>query len=336
MKRVIIGAAGIVALGIIASPAFAQDPKLQLGLPGIPPVFGTVLQYTAQDAGLFKKYGVDVTLRPFDSGAAAARAVQSGNIDISLSPTPVVVNMIANAGVNMATIWGMENPDWLISTTDPAIKKCADVKGQAVGVDSINGARSVALREMLAPCNLKTSDVQEVALSTNVGSAMVAGQIKVGVLHIDDVPVIEEQMKKKLGTVVLLKDVNPLNHYLVFVVLRDALAKNRDAYVRLLAAQIEGVRYMKDPKNADQVAKSAAPTGRSPAVAKAALGEYFKMDFWPVDKDGLSRKNLEEVVEIQKRTGGIKEADKAPAYDKLVDTSLWQDALKMVQAKGGK
>ena len=148
MKRVIIGAAGIVALGIIASPAFAQDPKLQLGLPGIPPVFGTVLQYTAQDAGLFKKYGVDVTLRPFDSGAAAARAVQSGNIDISLSPTPVVVNMIANAGVNMATIWGMENPDWLISTTDPAIKKCADVKGQVMNQGRKEGESALQAQQL--------------------------------------------------------------------------------------------------------------------------------------------------------------------------------------------
>ena len=336
MNRLVVGATLAAALSLAASATLAQDPKIQLGLPGIPPVFGTVLQYTAQDVGLFRKYGVDVTLRPFDSGAAAARAVQSGNIDVSLSPTPVAVNMVANAGVNMVTIWGMENPDWVISVTDPAIKKCADVKGQAVGVDSINGARSVALREMIAPCGLKSADVQEVALSTNVGSAMVAGQIKVGVLHIDDVPVVEEQMKKKLTTIVAMKDVNPLNHYLVFVVLRDSLEKNRDAFVRLLAAQIEGVRYLKDPKNADQVAKSAAPTGRSPSVAKAALVEYLKMDFWPVDKDGLARKNLEAVVGIQEKTGGIKDAAKAPAFDKLVDASLWQDAWKMFQAKGGK
>ena len=81
----------------LAQSAAAEDAKIAFGLPGIPPVFGTVLQYTAREEGLFKKYGVDVTLRPFDSGAAAARAVQSGNIDISLSPTPVIVNMTSNA-----------------------------------------------------------------------------------------------------------------------------------------------------------------------------------------------------------------------------------------------
>ena len=328
-----LGATLVLALAHTAS---AQEAKLAFGLPGIPPVFGTVLQYTAREEGLFKKYGVDVTLREFDSGAAAARAVQSGNIDISLSPTPVIVNMMSNAGVDMVTIWGMENADWVLAATDPAIKACADVKGQGIGVDSINGARSVALREMIAPCGLKAGDVQEVPLGTNVHAAMVAGQLKVGVLHIDDIPIIEEQIKKKLIYIITMKEVNPVNHYLVLVVLRETLVKKRDAYVRLLAAHIEAAAFIKDPKNVDRVAQIAGPTGRSPSVAKAALAEYLKMEFWPVGHDGLTRKNLDAVVEIQKKTGGIREGKTPVAYDKLADPSVFRDALAMAKARGGK
>jgi NitT/TauT family transport system substrate-binding protein len=325
-------AAALAGLVGVATATQAEE-KLTLGLPGVPPVFATTLQYTAQDEGFFKKYGVDVTLRPFDSGAAAARAVQSGNIDVSFSPTPVIVNMTSNAGVDMVSIYGLENPDWVLATTDPALKTCAQMKGQGIGVDSINGARSVALHEMLAPCGLKGSDVQEIPLGTNVGSAMVAGQLKVGVLHIDDVPIVEEQTKKELTFVTTMQQVNPLNHYLVFVALRDNLAKKRDAFVRLLAAQIDATRFMKDPKNADKVAKYAAPTGRSPSVAKAALAKYLAMEFWPVDHDGLTQKNLDAVIAIQQRTGGIKEGKTPVAYGKLVDTTVWRDALAMVNAK---
>jgi len=320
----------------LAQSAAAEDAKIAFGLPGIPPVFGTVLQYTAREEGLFKKYGVDVTLRPFDSGAAAARAVQSGNIDISLSPTPVIVNMTSNAGVDLVTIWGMENTDWVLAATDEKYKACADVKGQGIGVDSINGARSVALREMIAPCGLKAGDVQEVALGTNVHAAMVAGQLKVGVLHIDDIPVIEEQIKRKLVYITTMKQVNPVNHYLVLVVLREALAKKRDAFVRLLAAHVEAASFIKDPKNADRVAAIAAPTGRTPSVAKAALAKYLEMDFWPVGHDGLAKKNLDAVVEIQKKTGGIREGKTPVAYDKLADPSVFRDAMAMVKARGGK
>jgi NitT/TauT family transport system substrate-binding protein len=334
-KRLSIALVTVAALaGLWGTPSGARAAeKLTLGLPAVPPVFGTTLQYTAQDEGLFKKYGVDVALRPFDSGAAAARAVQSGNIEVSLSPTPVIVNMTSNAGVDMVAIWGMENPDWVLATTDPALKACAALKGQGIGVDSINGARSVALHEMIAPCGLKGADVQEIPLSSNVGAAMVAGQLKVGVLHIDDVPIIEEQIKKELTFVTTMHQVNPLNHYLSLVVLRDTLAKKRDVFVRLVAAHIEAARFLKDPKNADKVAKYAAPTGRSQSVAKAALAKYLSIDFWPIDHDGLSEKNLDAVVAIQKRTGGIKPGKTPITYAKLVDETVYRDAMAMVNGK---
>jgi NitT/TauT family transport system substrate-binding protein len=329
-------AAAATAAFATASGAAAQDTKVSFGMPGVPPAFVSVLQYTARDAGFFKKYGLDVTLREFDSGASAARAVQSGDIDISLSPTPVIINMISNAGVNMVAIYGMENNDYVLATTDPAFKACADVKGQGIGVDSINGARSVALHEMIAPCGLKGTDVQEIPLSTNAGAAMVAGQLKIAVLHLDDVPVVEEQMNKKLSFITSSKEVNPINHYMVLVALRDTVAKKRDTMVRLVAADIDATRFIKDPKNWDKVSIMAAPSGRSPSVAKAAVEKYLAMDFWPVGNAGLTQKNLDEVVDIQKKTGGIKPGATAVTYDKLVDTSIWTDAMKMVDAKDGK
>ena len=143
-------------------------------------------------------------------------------------------------------------------------------------------------------------------------------------------------MKKKLIYITTMKQVNPVNHYLVLTVLRENLAKKRDAFVRLLAAHIEAATFIKDPKNADRVATIAAPTGRSASVAKAALAEYLKMDFWPVGNDGLAKKNLDAVVEIQKKTGGIREGKTPVAYDKLADASVFRDALAMVKARGGK
>lgn len=324
---------GIAAVFAMLAPgaAMAQE-KLSFGLPGVPPIFATVLEYVARDQGLYKKYGVDVTLRNFDSGTVAARAVQTGDIDLSLSPTPVIINMASNANVETVAFWGMENTDWVLASLDPKIAKCADVKGQGVGVDTINGARSIALREMIAPCGLKTSDVQEVPLGSNTASAMVAGQLKVGVLHIDDVPTIEEQAKAKLTFVTSMHDVNPVNHYLVLVALRDTLAKKRDAFVRLTAAHIEAARFLKDPKNADRVAEIAAVTGLKPNISKPALAKFLDIEFWPVDHDGLKQKNIEAVAEIQKKTGGIREGKTAVPYDKFTDASIYRDAMAMVKA----
>src|SRR5499433_2830471 len=112
------------------APALAAE-KLVFALPAVPPVFAGVVALVAKDAGLFKKYGLEVDVKPFDSGAAAAQAVVAGNVDLSLSPTPVVVRMISNANVELVGIYGMEHPDWLLGSVDPKLGKCQDLKGQA-------------------------------------------------------------------------------------------------------------------------------------------------------------------------------------------------------------
>ena len=65
-------------------------------------------------------------MRAFETGVAAARAVAAGQIDWAIAPTPVLVNMVSNAKVNLIGIYGLPNPDWLIGSTDPQrIRDCA-------------------------------------------------------------------------------------------------------------------------------------------------------------------------------------------------------------------
>jgi NitT/TauT family transport system substrate-binding protein len=317
-----------VALSGLAGGASAQD-SVTIGLPGIPPVFVNTQAFVAEQQKLFAKYGVKVTLRPFDSGAAAARAVASGNIDLSMSPSPLVVTMVSNnPNVGLVSIYGYEKPDWLIGSLDPAIAKCEDVKGKPVGVDSLGGARSIALNVMMRECKLAAKDTQQVPLSANVGTAMISGQLKVGVLHIDDVPIIEREAKKKVIRVVDINDVAKINHYLALVTTKKLVKEKRDTLVRVVAAYIEAERFIRDPKNWDAAAKAAAPTSRSESDAKWALERYVAMEFWPRG-NGLKKQNVEAVLAVQKKVGNIKGA---PAkYDDLVDLSIYDAALKLVK-----
>ena len=320
MSRALCGA----AMAFASAPAFAE--KLTLAMPGVPPVFGSVVTYVAKEEGFFKKHGVDVEVRNFDSGAAAAQAVVAGSIDASLSPTPVIVRMISNAGVDLVSFYGMPNPDWLLGSVDPSLSKCQDVKGQGVGVDSIGGARAVALEQLIRPCGLKVDQVKLVPLSTNVGAAMLAGQLKLGVLHLDDVPVLEEQLGRKLTVVQSFKDVNQRSHYLVMVALRDKLKEKRDSYVRLVAALIDATKFTLDSKNLDRVAQIATVTGRTPKTAKETLPLFVRIELWPAGNDGLGKDNLEAVVATEKELGGIKPGKTPVAYEKLVDRTVWKDA----------
>lgn len=321
----------ILALGwaLGASPAWADGPKVVLGVPGIPPIFASVLPHVAAELGLFKKYGADVEVRNFEAGVAAARAVAAGQIDLAVAPTPVLVSMVSNAKVNLVGIYGLPNPDWLIGSTDAQKSSCTDLKGQPVGVDAIGGARSEALKEMLAPCNLAPDDVKQVALGSNTAPAMVAGQLTFGVLHLDDVPVIEGQLKRKVTVITTLKQVSPVSHYLTLVARADKVQEKRDAYVRTLAALIDAGRFMRDPKNLDATAKIAAVTGHSEDENKTSIVRYNELEQWPNGTDGLQREKIEAVIATQVKLGGIKPGTTPVTYEQFVDESLWADAAKL-------
>jgi len=324
-----------LALSLSAAAAWsaAEAPvgRLSMAVPGVPPVFSGMIAFVARDEGLFKKHGVEVEVRPFDSGAAAAQAVVAGGVDFSLSPTPVIVRMVSNGNVDLVGIYGMEHPDWLLGSADPAKVKCADLKGEAVGVDSIGGARAVALGELLRPCGLKIEDVKLVSLSSNVGAAIIGGQIKFGVLHTDDVPVLEEQMGKPIAVVASFREVNPLSHYNLIVVTRARLKEKRDAYVRALAAIVDAGKFMVDPRNADGVAKIATVTGRTARLAGEILPRLYRIEFWPQGSDGLARANIENVVKVEQQLGGIKPGKTPVTYERLVDRTVWKDANALVK-----
>ena len=324
-------AGGVLLAALLAgiAPAAAQE-KIVVAIPGVPPIYSVTIAFVAEKLGFFKKHGVDVEIRPFDNGTAAARAVVAGDIDMAWSPTPPVINQVSNADVPLVAVYGMPNPDWVIGTTE-AGKTCKDMAGQDVAVDSINGARSIALRSMLTGCpGVKIEDIKQIALGSTPGAALLAGRLQFAVLHLDDLAEIEHQ-GKKLNILLAMKNTNPTSHYLIMVVRKDNLEKKRDAIVRSVAGMVEAARFMQDPKNADTVAEVAAVTGHNKEVNKAALKAYLDIEFWAAKDDGMPRNKIEAVAALMKKIGSIKPDKEPVSYDAFVDGTVWKDANAMVK-----
>ena len=330
-RRTLLATVGAALLAsALSGAAVAQSPKVTIAVPGIPPVYSTTLVYVAEKQGFFKKHGANVEIRPFDNGTAAARAVVAGDVDLAWSPTPPVINQVSNADVPLVAIFGMPNPDWVIGSTETG-KTCKDLKDQDVGVDSVGGARSVALRSMLISCDgVKIDDTKQVALGSGPGPALIAGRLKYAVLHLDDLAAIEAQ-GKKLNIMLAMKNTDPNSHYLSLVVRKDNLAAKRDAVVKSVAGMIEAARFMQDPKNADVVADAATVTGHSKDVAKAALKEFLANDIWAIKDDGLPKGKIDAVSALMKKIGAIKPDKDAVTYEKFVDASIWKDANATVK-----
>jgi len=314
----------------LTQPAFADNPKIVLAPPGVPPIFISIIAFVAQDQGFFKKYGVDVELRQFDNGTAASRAVVSGDIDASMSSTALLISQIANADVPLVGIYGFPKPDFELGTTNLAKATCDDVKGQEIGVDVIGGARAIALKAILAGgCHLTLDDVQQVALGSNTSQGLLAGQITYGILHLDDVSDLESH-GKKVKVIQTVRDASPTSQNLTLVVRKDNLAAHRDAFVRMVAGLIAAARYMQNPANADHIATVAAVTGRSHAIALSALKDFVKYGLWAVNDDGMDQQKTETFIQTQVKVGNIMDGKTPPTFDQMVDPSVWRDANALV------
>lgn len=326
-----LAAAAIAALQPAA--ANAEGKPLVLAVPGIPPIFASSVALVAERQGFFRKYGVAVEVRPVDTGTTGARMLASGDADLSLSPTPLLVNQVSNVNADAVGIYGLPSPSFLLASTDLKAT-CKDAKGQAVGVDAIGGARANALREILRSCGLTLEDVQQVALpSVATQQAMISDVIKFGVLHFDELPVIEHQ-GKPIKTIVTLNEVNPNSHFAMFAARRSQIAERRDVYVRLIAGLIAAARFMADAKNADRVADLVTRPGVSKQDVKSALARFLAVNYWPTDDDGLTQSRLEGVIATSVKTGGIRPGSTPVTYERLVDRSLWKDAAAMVAKQG--
>src|ERR1700688_2263142 len=118
-KTIQVTLLGLLWVAITVPAAWAADgKKLVIAAPGIPPIYASVILYVAEKEGFFKKYGANVEIRPFDTGTAASRAVITGDIEISLSPSALLINQISNTGAPVVAIYGVTNSDFLLATTD--------------------------------------------------------------------------------------------------------------------------------------------------------------------------------------------------------------------------
>jgi NitT/TauT family transport system substrate-binding protein len=333
MKRFCIG--GILAVTFILAPlqSRAADAPFQIGLPGNPPVFMAVQEYVAVEEGFFKKYGVDVQLRNFANGGAAADALARGEIDLAATPTPVVIASDTSSNAGFVGIYGLENTDWLIGSIDDSIRTCQDLIGKPVGVDAPGGGRWTALQEMTTPppCNLKMEQMQLTSNGTNASAALIAGRVKVAVLHLDDIAEVESMLGRPLLTVMTLKRVRPVSHYELLIGRLDRLTQDRERFVRVLAGLIDAEAFMRNAKNWDRVAQIAAPTGRSPAAAKASLKKYLEFELWPNGHDGLDQRKIEAEINAYASRADRGHGEAPPRYDSLVDRGLFKDAMALTQ-----
>ena len=172
IKRVVIACAAPVLSLTLLSTSQAQETKIAIGMSGWT---GFAPLTLAKEAGIFKKYGLDVSIKKIPQKDRHL-AIASG--DIQCAATTVETWIVWNAnGIATTQIFQLDKSygaDGMVVTKD--ITKISDLKGKTVAASAPGTAPYFTLAWMLKKNGLSTKDVKIVNLEPQAAAnAMIAG-----------------------------------------------------------------------------------------------------------------------------------------------------------------
>jgi NitT/TauT family transport system substrate-binding protein len=172
MKKSVFALAAVALALVAALPARAQDSKLAIGISGWT---GFAPLTLAKEAGLFKKHGLDVSIKKIPQKDRHL-AIASG--DIQCAATTVETWIVWNAnGVATTQIFQLDKSfgaDGMV--VKPGINSIKDLKGKTVAASAPGTAPYFTLAWMLAKNGMTLKDVNIVNLEPQAAAnAMIAG-----------------------------------------------------------------------------------------------------------------------------------------------------------------
>ena len=113
--------------------------------------------FIADQKGFFKDEGLDVTVRPFSSGAEATEGFRSGAADFLVASDVPLLYLLAGGDTVMVAQFSA-NPDMLVIVGPKGATSPADLKGKKIGLVT-KSASEYLLSNYLKRAGLTVADV---------------------------------------------------------------------------------------------------------------------------------------------------------------------------------
>jgi NitT/TauT family transport system substrate-binding protein len=271
MKRPISLVALIAAL---AMPAHAESlAKLRVAYDGFS-MTSAPLHYADQQ-GIFKKFGLDVTPVFVEGGSLLTQAVVGGSVDIAQNGyTPAAGAAVQ--GADIVFIGGISNKLPFQLVVRSSIKGAADLKGQSIAISRFGSSTDTAADFALAHLGLKRDDVLVRQLggpATRI-AAITSGQVAGTVEQYPDTAGLVQQGFHVLVDVTDIAGDYPNTSY---VTSRTFLKKNPELVKRFFMAMATAVyEYKRNPDLAVKLTRQFLNV-KDEAHAKAAYDAYSKV-----------------------------------------------------------
>ncbi len=301
-----------------AQKATCTNKSVTIAVPVTPPNVVHLPPYMAQDMGIFKEEGLNVTIARFEGGVGAFRAMAGGSVDLAGTSSEPFITAVSQGADVKAVYTYAPNVD-VSFVVGQNIKTPSDLKGKKIGIQEPGGFADVMSRLVLKKYGISPNDVRFVS-TTTAGrvTELIAGNVDTGVLHIDQTMTIQQ---KNPGIHVLANmwDVVTDYEYALWAA-SGASIKNDPATVEcMVRALMRADRALYDTSKRQQILDIAVKyTKEDPKVVADTYDQLVKAKAWPQNQ-GIPQANMDGTAKSLKEGGQI---TTVPKFTDLVDLTF--------------
>lgn len=318
-RRLLVVIAALVFSPPVAAQAQDKAPdKLRYGqIAGSVKSVSSLALYTAQRKGFLARANIELQLVSLPGVHHMIEGLDNNTVDVSHTATPYLIEGVLKGSGTAAIVGGAANTIFSM-IAKPSIKSFGDLKGKMIAMSLPVDTISIASRLLLAKHGLKDTDYRTTELigTPTRAKCLAGGECDAVPLGQPDDIVFAANGYSKLGDSL---EVIPVLQFNVIAARRDWAAQNKDVVVRLARAFGEAYRFMRDPRNRDEVTGILAETTGAPGeVARQMLAFYYEPDRGVMPSQAeISLPGLAKVIELLGATGALKPP--LPAAERFVD-----------------
>jgi len=205
--------------------------------------------WTAKEAGIYKKNGLDVELLLVEGGSRTMSTLLANEIHIGILGGAECLSATASGAKLVVTgVLAPVFPYLFMVAAD--IKTPADLKGKKIGISSIGGSADIATRKVLRDFGLDPDkDVSLVALGSHSvrTAALLSGTINAAV---DDPPNTAMLVDKGFHSLYDLAGKRLASAQTVVVAQSAWVTANKEAMQRFIDSMVEATAYQKKNRSA--------------------------------------------------------------------------------------
>jgi NitT/TauT family transport system substrate-binding protein len=284
----------------------------------------------AKDAGIFRKYDLDVDLVFMGSSALIIQSMLSGAVPVAGVAGPAVISSVASGG-DVVTVANMA-PLTIALMVKPSIEKPEDLRGKKIGVPRLGAVAHFAIRMILDRHNIKEVTILQMGSQPEAAAGMRRNAIDGAMISLPLNYVLAKEGYRqlvgpadyrKLGIQFISQGISARKSY---------IAKNREVVLRLIKATLEGMKLgavqeslakkilskytrQTDPESLDRAYRFGLETlNRDPSIPREAIVSMTKLmaDLGLLDRAAAANTPPEafydnSFAEEMKRTGYLTE-----------------------------